>query len=111
MSGEREELLAAWRVEEERHREGWDFSYLEGRLTEEEPPWDFDTSCRAALREAEHVLDLGTGGGERLLSLADDLPADVVATEGWEPNVPIAEARLAPRGIPVCGTTRRCPTR
>lgn len=68
--------------------------------------------CRAALtpsaphvfadpEAATSVLDIGTGGGERLLSFADVLPADTVATEGWAPNVPVATANLAPRGIAV----------
>ncbi|MFI6680670.1 class I SAM-dependent methyltransferase [Kribbella sp. NPDC050470] len=99
--GGREALLAAWRAEEERVREGWDFSHLAGRVDAEDPPWDFETACRTALRGARHVLDMGTGGGERLLALADALPADVVATEGWEPNLPVATERLAVRGIPV----------
>ncbi len=94
-------LLAEWREEEGLLHEGWDFSHLTGRLTEEDPPWDFDGACRAALASAAHVLDMGTGGGERLLSLADALPQDTVATEGWEPNLSVAQANLANLHIPV----------
>lgn len=47
------------------------------------------------------LLDMGTGGGEVLLVLADVLPADTVATEGWAPNVPVATAALAAHRIPV----------
>jgi SAM-dependent methyltransferase len=47
------------------------------------------------------VLDLGTGGGEFLLTLADTLPADTHATEGWPTNLPVARAALAPLGVEV----------
>lgn len=70
-------------------------------MDEDEPPWDFDAICRHALERADHVLDMGTGGGEQLLTIADFLPTDTVATEGWPPSVPVARAALAERGIPV----------
>jgi SAM-dependent methyltransferase len=95
------DLWAAWRETERRHHEGWDFSHLAGRLTEDNPPWDFERECRAWLPRSRHVLDMGTGGGERLLALSSVLPQDTVATEGWPPNLPVATARLAGLGIPV----------
>jgi SAM-dependent methyltransferase len=94
-------LVAAWREGEQRHHEGWDFSHLAGRLTEDDPPWDFDEECRAWLARCRHVLDMGTGGGERLSALGAVLPQDTVATEGWAPNLPVARARLAELSIPV----------
>jgi len=36
---------------------------MDGRMTNDLPPWDFAASCRAALTGTEHVLDMGTGGG------------------------------------------------
>lgn len=96
-----EELLRLWRREELRPASGWDFGHLEGRMTEEHPPWDFDDLCRRELRRARHVLDMGTGGGEQLLAFAADLPEDTVATEGWPPNLPVARGALEPHGIPV----------
>jgi SAM-dependent methyltransferase len=94
-------LLGAWRREESRPAVGWDFSHLQGRMTEDQPSWDFDALCRQALKFTRHVLDMGTGGGEQLLTFADVLPEDTVATEGWPPNLPVARAALAPHGIPV----------
>lgn len=44
---------------------------------------------------------MGTGGGERLSALSGVLPKDTVATEGWAPNLPVAQARLAELSIPV----------
>lgn len=96
-----ERLLASWRLEQSVPVAGWDFSHLQERMDEDEPTWDFDALCRHALKRAEHVLDMGTGGGEQLLTLADVLPTDTVATEGWPPNVPVARGALAENGIPV----------
>jgi len=56
---------------------------------------------RTALDSAASVLDIGTGGGEFLLGLADALPGDTAATEGWPSNVPVAAAALTPLGVPV----------
>lgn len=96
-----EQLVAAWRAEQSRPVAGWDFSHLHGRMEEDGPPWDFDALCRAALERADHVLDMGTGGGEQLLTFADVLPADTAATEGWPPNLGVARTALAEHGIPV----------
>lgn len=77
--------------------EGWDLSYG-GRIITEEP-WDFGDLVDALAAESPDLLDMGTGGGEWLS--ARRLPPRVVATEGWEPNVPVAKARLSPLGIEV----------
>ena len=78
---------------------GWDFSWLVGRVECDELPWDYVSLAHAALRTAARVLDIDTGGGELLASLAP-LPA-AIATEAYPPNVPIATARLAPLGVEV----------
>lgn len=85
---------------------GWDFSVLRGRFHEAEPEWDFDGDCLAAMRERLRILDLGTGGGERLIRLVEGLGSEaagkqIAATEGWEPNVPVARQNLAALGIEV----------
>ena len=46
------------------------------------------------------MLDMGTGGGERL-SRQPARPLGTVATEAWPPNAPVAAERLRPLGIPV----------
>lgn len=46
------------------------------------------------------MLDMGTGGGERLSRLSSR-PRLTVATEAWPPNVAVAAARLRPLGIAV----------
>lgn len=50
-------------------RQGWDFSRMS---TERDPvPWDYIEVVSRFLRPTDTVLDIGTGGGERLLSLSD----------------------------------------
>ncbi len=79
---------------------GWDFSWLSGRMSEESPPWDYEHLVRRHLCGINSLLDMGTGGGEFLASLAP-FPADTHATEAYPPNQSIAAARLTPLGIRV----------
>jgi SAM-dependent methyltransferase len=92
----RERLLTAERAP----FEGWDFSYLQGRMLEDDLPWDFEALVRDALPDAHALLDMDTGGGEKL-ARQQPLPAVVAATESYPPNVAIARARLEPLGIAV----------
>ncbi len=83
---------------------GWDFSRLDGKLASDEPWWNFEEDCRSAMSRSERILDLGTGGGERLLRLLEGIDVDamtVVATEGWEPNVAVAREALSPCRVDV----------
>lgn len=51
-------------------RSGWDFTRM---ATEREPvPWDYLELVPKFLRPTDVVLDVGTGGGERLLSLSNN---------------------------------------
>jgi SAM-dependent methyltransferase len=84
--------------------EGWDFGVFQGRFVEAEPSWEFSKLLRTVIQRSSSMLDLGTGGGEFLSSLAP-LPPQTVATEAYEPNVPIARRRLAPLGVRVFDTT------
>src|SRR5699024_3662865 len=98
-------LVAALREAHARSRMvGWDFSRLDGRLISDDPWWDFEADCRSAMTRAERILDLGTGGGERLRRLLDQIDVhgkSVVATEGWEPNVDVARDALSDCGVEV----------
>lgn len=72
---------------------GWDFSWLEGRATEERPSWGYSKLLAARVRHAGTVVDLQSGGGEMLSELAA-LPPLLVVTEGWAPNLAVAAGRL-----------------
>jgi SAM-dependent methyltransferase len=80
--------------------EGWDFSWFEGRATEERPPWGYARLMGERMARAGSALDIETGGGEVLATVARP-PALLVATEGWRPNVDVARARLRPLGARV----------
>lgn len=79
---------------------GWDFSWLEGRATEERPPWRYSRQLGERLAVANASLDVQTGGGE-VLALADRFPRTAVATESWPPNLLKATQLLHPRGVAV----------
>jgi SAM-dependent methyltransferase len=96
---EREALVKAWLREEQELFAGWDFSYLEGRMYEEQPPWSYLERAAALMCQSSSVLDMGTGGGERLLALHEHWPPKVVVTEGYPPNARLAGERLAPLGV------------
>ncbi len=77
--------------------DGWDFSWLDGRATEERPPWGYARLAAARLAAAGTALDLDTGGGEVLAGLPA-WPPRMVATESWPPNAARAARLLRPRG-------------
>jgi SAM-dependent methyltransferase len=79
---------------------GWDFSWLDGRATEERPPWGYAGMVAARLHAVDSLLDVQTGGGEMLASVGP-LPNFAVATEPWPPNVPVAAERLGALGAHV----------
>jgi SAM-dependent methyltransferase len=79
---------------------GWDFTWAAERTAVTPPPWDFAALAKDALQAAASALDMGTGGGEFLAGFPV-LPARMVATESWAPNVPVAGRRLAGRGVTV----------
>lgn len=81
--------------------EGWDFTWLEGRATEERPPWGYQRMVAGRFVGLDSVLDVQTGGGEVLagaLRLAARMPRHIAATESWPPNLAVARAQLAPFG-------------
>ncbi|WP_330246089.1 MULTISPECIES: class I SAM-dependent methyltransferase [unclassified Streptomyces] len=80
--------------------DGWDFSWLDGRATEQRPSWGYAHAMAERLGRARAALDIQTGGGEVLAS-APKLPPLTVATESWPPNIARATALLHPLGAVV----------
>jgi hypothetical protein len=81
--------------------EGSDFSWFEGRATEQRPSWGYAVMLAARVGLVSSVLDVQTGGGEVfdwVLRHAEGRPRVVAATESWAPNAAIAHDRLAPHG-------------
>ncbi|MER6239023.1 class I SAM-dependent methyltransferase [Streptomyces clavifer] len=80
--------------------DGWDFSWLDGRATEQRPSWGYARAMAGRMVDARAALDIQTGGGEVLAS-APVLPPLTAATESWPPNIARATALLHPRGAVV----------
>lgn len=97
---DREQLLAQWKQEEARGMTGWDFSHMVGRYTVEPLPWDYSQVVKEFLRSGVRLLDMGTGGGEFLLTLGHPYALTSV-TEGWAPNLALCKKRLEPLGVTV----------
>ncbi|MFD6042529.1 class I SAM-dependent methyltransferase [Streptomyces koyangensis] len=82
--------------------DGWDFSWFEGRATEERPSWGYQRLLAGRLADpaVRAALDLQTGGGE-VLAGAGPYPPAMAATESWPPNLARATRLLQPRGVVV----------
>lgn len=79
---------------------GWDFSWLDGRASEERPAWGYQRVMSERLAGAAAALDIQTGGGE-VLAGARRLPPLMAATESWPPNIAQATRLLHPLGAVV----------
>jgi SAM-dependent methyltransferase len=88
-------------IERARAFSGWSFPEMRVRPLEDGPPWDYEALVREHAADASSALDLGTGGGEFVARIRDNLPTRTVVTEEWEVNAPVARARLAPLGVHV----------
>lgn len=93
-------LKEYWLLEEKRSFQGWDFSYIDKRKSEEPLPWDYDKIVRQYLETNYILLDMGTGGGEYLLSLNHHY-YNTYATEAYPPNVELCKRTLMPLGIDI----------
>ncbi|MFX1489756.1 MAG: class I SAM-dependent methyltransferase [Promethearchaeota archaeon] len=79
---------------------GWDFSHIQDRIVNAPLTWSYLSKILPLVRSVNSLLDMGTGGGEFLASLAP-LPKHTYATEGYKPNVQIARNQLEPFGVEV----------
>jgi len=80
---------------------GLDLAPVDGRVVEDPLPWDYAALARELVGSGRGpVLDLGTGGGALLATLAP-LPEGSAATEGRAPDLPVARRRLEPLGVDV----------
>jgi len=80
--------------------DGWDFSWLDGRATEERPSWGYLRRMSALMGAARVAVDVQTGGGE-VLAEVPRLAPTTYATEGWPPNLALARRTLEPLGVKV----------
>jgi SAM-dependent methyltransferase len=88
--------------------EGWDFAWLDGRATEERPPWGYSRLLAERMARADASLDLQTGGGEVLAGVGT-IPKLAVATESHPPNLAKATSLLHPLGVAVVSVPEQPP--
>ncbi|GIO26309.1 methyltransferase domain-containing protein [Ornithinibacillus bavariensis] len=87
-----------WTKYEKVKFKGWDFSHIKDGWENETLPWDYARIINKYLSSDLELLDMGTGGGEFLLSL--NHPYDKTSvTEGWQPNIELLKRKLVPLGI------------
>lgn len=91
-------LKRFWLAEERHSFQGWDFSYLDNRWFSESTDWDYETILKSRLRSTDKLLDMGTGGGEFLLSLNHPYHQTSV-TEAYPPNIQLCREQIVPLGI------------
>ena len=72
---------------------GWDFSWFDGRASEERPSWGYSRMMAERMAQAMAALDVQTGGGEVLAKIPRPPPV-LAATESWPPNIEIAKRNL-----------------
>jgi SAM-dependent methyltransferase len=95
-----EKTHAFWLEEELHSVQGWDFSHLTDRWESDPLPWDYAAIIKQYLKPSDKLLDLGTGGGEFLLTLNHPYTCTSV-TEGYPPNYLHCKQSLEPLGITV----------
>lgn len=93
-------LKEYWLSEEKMIFKGWDFSYIGKRKLEETLPWNYDKMVLQYLNINSKLLDMGTGGGEHLLTLNHPY-SNTSATEAYPPNFKLCQTTLMPLGINV----------
>ncbi|NCD05800.1 MAG: class I SAM-dependent methyltransferase [Spirochaetia bacterium] len=95
-----EEKIKSWEKEEQMFFSGWDFSHIENRVLSKKLPWDYKKIIKDNLNNNMTLLDMGTGGGEFLLTLNHPYEKTFV-TEGYLTNYEICLQKLKPLGIGV----------
>ncbi|MBV8789325.1 MAG: class I SAM-dependent methyltransferase [Mycobacterium sp.] len=88
--------------------DGWDFSWLDGRATEQRRSWGYQRSLSNRLATVSAALDIHTGGGE-VLAGAGPFPPTMAAIETWPPNAALATQRLHPLGVVLVATSNEPP--
>ncbi|MFG1924631.1 methyltransferase domain-containing protein [Cryptosporangium sp. NPDC048952] len=87
---------------------GWSFDWLDGRATEQRPPWGYSQQLAARLGRAAAALDIDTGGGE-IIAQMSLLPSRMVVTETWPPNIERARRGLSGRPVDVVAVQQEEP--
>lgn len=93
-------LKKEWTIEENYNFKGWDFSHITNRWENEALTWNYSDIVKKYIKKSHLLLDMGTGGGEFLLSLNHPYHL-TYATEGYLPNFELCKRTFEPLGISV----------
>lgn len=99
---ENKNWIKSFQEEMEAPFSGWDFARLTatGRMQDAPLGWNYRSIVKRNMQGIRSILDMGTGGGE-LYATLQPFPTSAFATEGYEPNVAVAKAKLEPLGVQV----------
>ncbi len=92
------ELLKYWLEEEKRVFQGWNFDSIAKWKHEEPLTWSYSSIVKEYIQPNLKILDMGTGGGEFLLTLKP-YAGSTFATEGYLPNYKYSKEKLKSYGI------------
>ena len=95
-----EHLKKIWLEEEQYAFHGWDFSHLDSRQCHEPLKWDYKNIVMEYLHPTDYLLDMGTSGGQFLLSLGHT-HENTSVTEAQQPNIQLCMEKLVPIGVKV----------
>ncbi|MGX7015147.1 class I SAM-dependent methyltransferase [Vagococcus silagei] len=96
----KKQLKNEWLISEDRQKyfKGWDFSSISKDFWQESTDWDYFKIVNEYLQPNMSLLDMGTGGGELLMTFKHP-PLKTSVTEGWVTNFELLQKRLTPKGI------------
>src|SRR3989339_664992 len=95
-----ENLIEQWKKDELALFKGWNFSYIKNRCIEKQPPWNYNGFAKNLVKKSKSILDVATGGGEIFSSFAP-FHGNVIAIEGYKPNIAVAKKNLSSLGVKV----------
>ena len=87
---------------------GWDFSWLDGRATEDRPTWRFFDLVAERAAKVATLLDVQAGTGS-MIGRLPSVPDLAVATEGFPDSVAVATSVLPARGVHLVVTSQTRP--
>jgi SAM-dependent methyltransferase len=88
--------------------DAWDFTWLDGRATEDRPSWRYFDRVAERVRDVSSVVELQAGTGS-MIGRLPALPAFAVATDGFAPSIATAAPRLRERHVHLAVTSQVVP--
>ena len=97
----RRSVRPSGKAEEQAPFAGWDFSHLDGRMFEEQPPWSYEQRAGELLQSAQAASTWAPAAANACSPCTQQWPPRLFATEDYPPNVFLAAKRLTAAGAAV----------